>query len=185
MFDFDAGKLLVIGIVALIVVGPKELPRVLRQFGQTLGKLRRMAAEFQSQFMDAVKEAELDGIRDDIAKMADQAQIEAAFDPIHTIRSEITEALADRPADGAPSLDLAGLNEAQDSHDFHDVDFLEAGVAPVAHTVESMNEQEPEFPFDAPAPAPAHKAVGSEAVAVAPSPAEPSEPSLMRKMGGI
>jgi Sec-independent protein translocase protein TatA len=44
MFDFDAGKLIIVGIVALIVIGPKELPRVMLQVGQAAAKMRRMAA---------------------------------------------------------------------------------------------------------------------------------------------
>ena len=51
MFDFDAGKLIVIGIVALVAIPSKDLPRVLRQLGQLTGKMRRMAAEFQGQFL--------------------------------------------------------------------------------------------------------------------------------------
>jgi Tat protein translocase TatB subunit len=60
MFDIDAGKLIIVGIVALIVIGPKELPRVMLQVGQAAAKMRRMAAEFRSQFMDAMREAEID-----------------------------------------------------------------------------------------------------------------------------
>ncbi len=52
MFDFDAGKLIVFGIVALAVIPPKDLPRVLRTVGKYVGQMRRMAAEFQGQFMD-------------------------------------------------------------------------------------------------------------------------------------
>ena len=54
MFDLGGGELLVIGIIALIVIGPKELPGLLRTIGQALGKLRRMAADFQGQFSDAM-----------------------------------------------------------------------------------------------------------------------------------
>ena len=50
MFDISWGELLVIGMVALIVIGPKELPGVLRTIGQWMGKIRRMASEFQGQF---------------------------------------------------------------------------------------------------------------------------------------
>ena len=59
MFDLGGGELLVIGIVALVVIGPKELPGLLRTIGQALGKLRRMAGVFQGQFNDAMKEADL------------------------------------------------------------------------------------------------------------------------------
>jgi sec-independent protein translocase protein TatB len=59
MFDIGGGELLLIGIVALIAIGPKELPTVLRTLGQWMGKLRRMASEFQNQFQEAVREAEM------------------------------------------------------------------------------------------------------------------------------
>ena len=58
MFDFDASKFVLIGIVALIFIGPKELPGVLRTVGQYMGKVRRMASEFQGQFTEAMREAE-------------------------------------------------------------------------------------------------------------------------------
>lgn len=95
MFDLDPGKLLIIGVVALVVIPPKDLPSVMRQVGQTLGKLRRMAAEFQSQFMDAVREAELDEIRKDVAKIADSAKLDVDFDPVATVRNEIKGALGE------------------------------------------------------------------------------------------
>src|SRR6476646_7100585 len=59
MFDIGWGELVVIGIVALIAIGPKELPTVLRTLGQYMGKVRRMASEFQGQFQEAMREAEL------------------------------------------------------------------------------------------------------------------------------
>ena len=73
MFDFDAGKLIVIGIVALVAIPSKDLPRVLRQLGQLTGKMRRMAAEFQGQFMDAMREAELHDLKKDLEKEVDSA----------------------------------------------------------------------------------------------------------------
>ena len=59
MFDIGWGEFLLIGIVALIVIGPKELPGVLRTLGQWMTKLRRMASEFQGQFQEAMREAEM------------------------------------------------------------------------------------------------------------------------------
>ncbi|WP_131193832.1 Sec-independent protein translocase protein TatB [Lichenihabitans psoromatis] len=93
MFDFDAGKLLIIGVVALVVIGPKDLPRVLRQVGQAVGRLRRMASEFQGQFMDAMKEADIQDIRDEMAKMTSQADLKVHFDPVRDIQSELTNAV--------------------------------------------------------------------------------------------
>ena len=59
MFDFGAGELVVIGVVALVAIGPKELPGLLRTVGQAVGRLRRMAGDFQSQFNDAMREADM------------------------------------------------------------------------------------------------------------------------------
>ncbi len=62
--NFAWSEILVIAVVAIIVVGPKDLPGMLRQIGKALGSVRRMGNEFQRQFNDAVKEAELDDLKD-------------------------------------------------------------------------------------------------------------------------
>jgi sec-independent protein translocase protein TatB len=63
MFDIGWSELLVIAVVAIVVVGPKELPRLMRIFGHYVGKLRRMAADFQRQFEEAVRDTEIDEVR--------------------------------------------------------------------------------------------------------------------------
>jgi sec-independent protein translocase protein TatB len=63
MFDIGWSELLVIAVVALIAIGPKELPGVLRNVGHWMGKVRRMAAEFQSQFQEAMREAEMEDLK--------------------------------------------------------------------------------------------------------------------------
>lgn len=63
MFDIGWSELLVIGVVAIVVVGPKELPRLMRTFGHYLGKVRHMAADFQRQFEEAVRDSEIDEVR--------------------------------------------------------------------------------------------------------------------------
>jgi sec-independent protein translocase protein TatB len=73
MFDIGWSELLVIAVVALIVIGPKELPAVLRTVGQWTTKIRRMAGEFQSQFQEALREAEMADLKkhaDDLNKAA-------------------------------------------------------------------------------------------------------------------
>ena len=59
MFDIGWSELLVIAVVALIAIGPKELPGMLRMIGQWMGKARKMAGEFQGQFNEAMREAEM------------------------------------------------------------------------------------------------------------------------------
>lgn len=63
MFDIGWSELLVIAVVAVVVIGPKELPRLMRTFGHYTGKVRRAAAEFQRQFDDAIRETEIDEVR--------------------------------------------------------------------------------------------------------------------------
>ena len=72
MFDIGWSELLLIGVVALIVIGPKELPGVLRTSGQWMTKVRRMANEFQNQFQDAMREAELADLKKEVDEMAAQ-----------------------------------------------------------------------------------------------------------------
>jgi len=93
MFDFDVGKILIIGIVALVVIGPKELPRVFRQVGQTIGKLRRISSDFQRQFMDAMREADMAELRAEAEKLAQAARVDVAYDPVREIKSHMTDAV--------------------------------------------------------------------------------------------
>ncbi len=63
MFDIGWSELLVIAVVAIVVVGPRELPKLMRSFGYYAGKVRKAAAEFRRQFDDAMREAELDEVK--------------------------------------------------------------------------------------------------------------------------
>ena len=69
MLDFGAGEFVVVGVVALIAIGPKELPGVLRAIGRSVGKMRRMAGDFQNQFNDAMREMELEEARKKVEEM--------------------------------------------------------------------------------------------------------------------
>jgi sec-independent protein translocase protein TatB len=93
MFDFDAGKLVVFGIVALAVIPPKDLPRVLRTVGKYVGQMRRMAADFQGQFAEAIKEAELDSVRKELDEIHKSAAVNTAFDPASMMRDNVTKAV--------------------------------------------------------------------------------------------
>src|SRR6476469_2866760 len=93
MFDFDAGKLVVFGIVALAVIPPKDLPRVLRTVGKYVGQMRRMASDFQGQFMDAMKEVELDSVRKEIEEINKAATVDTSFDPANLMRDNLTKAV--------------------------------------------------------------------------------------------
>jgi sec-independent protein translocase protein TatB len=91
MLDIGGGELLVIGIVALVVIGPKELPGLLRTAGNAMGKVRRMAAEFRGQFDEAMREAELEEAKKAFNSVDDAARSASTggFNPLDTIRNEI------------------------------------------------------------------------------------------------
>jgi sec-independent protein translocase protein TatB len=93
MFEFDAAKLVLIGIVALIVIGPKELPRVMRQVGHAAAKLRRLGAEFQAQFMEAMREADAEELKTDVRKLAESAKVDLGVNPLALASAELTTAL--------------------------------------------------------------------------------------------
>jgi sec-independent protein translocase protein TatB len=92
MFDLDIGKLMVFGIVALAVIPPKDLPRVLRTVGKYVGQMRRMASEFQGQFMEAIKEADVESVKKELESIGASAKIDSSFDPAMAMRDEIHRA---------------------------------------------------------------------------------------------
>lgn len=82
MLGLDFSELIIIGVVALIVVGPKELPQLMRTIGQWVGKARRMATEFQGQMNEAIREAELDDVRksvEDLRSLSPKALVAEQF----------------------------------------------------------------------------------------------------------
>jgi sec-independent protein translocase protein TatB len=94
MFDISWGELVLIGMVALIVIGPKELPTVLRTVGQWMTKVRRMAAEFQGQFQEAMREAEFADLKKQVDSISDPTQ----YNPLDIAQKELDGAFADKPA---------------------------------------------------------------------------------------
>jgi sec-independent protein translocase protein TatB len=95
MFDIGWGEILVIGIVALVVIGPKELPGVVRTLGQTMAKLRRMAADFQNQFNEAMREAELADLKKDAEKIIESATGAVTYNPLQKAGEELQKAVED------------------------------------------------------------------------------------------
>jgi sec-independent protein translocase protein TatB len=72
MFDIGWSELLVIAVVAIVVVGPKDLPRLMRTFGHYAGKLRRAAADFQRQFEEAIRDTEIEEVKKAIESVRDE-----------------------------------------------------------------------------------------------------------------
>lgn len=95
MFDIGAIELLVIGIVAIIVVGPKELPKMLRAFGQFVAKMRGMAREFQGMFEEAARDTGID----DIAKGVGDVKNFSVTDSVSKVLDPVKEDLRDMKLD--------------------------------------------------------------------------------------
>ena len=78
MFDIGWSELLVIGVVAIVVVGPKELPRLMRTFGHYVGKLLHMTADVQRQFEQIVRDTGIEEVR----KMTQESHAEVSDTPL-------------------------------------------------------------------------------------------------------
>ena len=103
MFEIGWSELVVIAIVALIAIGPKELPGVLRMVGQWLGKARKMAAEFQGQFQEAMREAEMADLKKSFDEVKDAATGLAPGNIMTSLQRDVGDALQigdiDKPVD--------------------------------------------------------------------------------------
>ena|SRR5438552_6374945 len=100
MFDIGWSELVVIAVVALIAIGPKELPGVLRMVGQWMGKARKMAAEFQGQFQEAMREAEM-------------ADLKKSFDEVKEAATGFTSnnVMTSLERDVGKALDIDGIDK--------------------------------------------------------------------------
>lgn len=102
MFNFGWGEIVLIGIVALIAIGPKELPTVLRSVGQMMAKVRRMAAEFQGQFQEAMREAEMADVKKSFDEIREAASSFTAGGLMTSLEKSAAKSLdvdvADKPA---------------------------------------------------------------------------------------
>lgn len=93
MFDFAWSELMLIGLVALIVIGPKDLPRVLRTAGKWVSQARAVAREFQGSIDQMIRESELEDVRREVEKVASTDighQIEKSIDPEGELQGALT-----------------------------------------------------------------------------------------------
>jgi sec-independent protein translocase protein TatB len=168
MLDMSWGEIMVIGAVALIVIGPKDLPKALRTVGQVTGKIRRMASEFQGQFAEAMREAELDDVKRQIQGVNDQV---SSFNPVQTIRTEIKGAVEAPTAGTTPTGQVSAPVADQppsptDAPVLPEPDLLLPPVPPVSEPAETIS-----VAVNTPAPA----AAEPEAPPAAASGAKPTE----------
>jgi sec-independent protein translocase protein TatB len=118
MFDIGWSELVVIAVVALIAIGPKELPGVLRMVGQWMGKARKMAAEFQGQFQEAMREAEMADIKKSFDEVKEAATGIAGGNIMTSLQKDVSDSLQigdiDKPVDAqvASAIDATSTSDA-------------------------------------------------------------------------
>jgi sec-independent protein translocase protein TatB len=101
MFDLAWGEIFVIGLVAVLVLGPKELPQAMRTFAKALRKVRNLGSEFQGHFNEMLREAELDEVRKQVQKFSQTSLTEHVtnyIDPKGEISKEVQSTFQDPDA---------------------------------------------------------------------------------------
>ena len=171
LFDIGWPELLLIGVVALVVIGPKDLPRALRVAGFWVRKARTLSREFQSSVDQMIREAELDEIRQDLKKATEfdlENELKQTVDPTGELAESIkppelpdyfAEAEGPKPADGEPAAALPAPSDIAES------------AAPESAAAEAVPE--PARSADDEPPATADHANGGPAPGPAPAPPKP------------
>jgi len=126
MFDITSSKLLILGIVALLVIGPKDLPALLRTIGKYVGIIKRQAAEFRAQFDEAMRESELADLRKDVESLGREAEqtMRAAEQSVEKdwaqAQASVNSALDGEAAAAAtPAADATAAADATPAADAH------------------------------------------------------------------
>jgi len=122
MFDFAWSELALIGVVALVAIGPKDMPVAIKSVATLVKKARRMAGEFQTHVDDLMKEADLSEMRDSLAGLRNlnlRQTVERALDPDGALRSSLT---------APPINDFVGVRP---SHTIHDPNAMGGAPFPV------------------------------------------------------
>ena len=115
MFDLEWSKLALIAVVALVVIGPKDLPRVMRILGQWVQRARAIAREFQGSLDQMVREAELEDMKRDIDKVANLDvghEIGETIDPRGELQRSLNDPVLSNPPTEAPKLETQQLAES-------------------------------------------------------------------------
>ena len=155
MFGIDSPELLVIAIVALVVIGPKELPGMLRSWGKWMAKARGMAAEFRGHVDEMVRQSELDDVKKQLVDLQ-------SLDPTKEIKSIVQEGVAE------------GEKALADAKSTFDNPLAEPESAPqIAVEAAPETAAAEAGPAAEPAPAPMVAEVAPETAGEKPPPAEP------------
>jgi sec-independent protein translocase protein TatB len=154
MFDIGWSEFVVIAIVALIAIGPKELPGVLRMVGQWMGKARKMAAEFQGQFQEAMREAEMADLKKSFDEVKEAATGFGGDNVMTSLQEDVGNALRiddiDKPAAAAtdtPAIEppvTPTTPEAPIPETFTEADAHALASQPLAITREAQAQPAPQ-----------------------------------------
>ena len=115
MFDFAWSEMAVIAVVALIAIGPKDMPVAIRAVTNAIKKARRMAAEFQTHVDEMVREANLEEVKQSLNEIRNfdvSSTVERHIDPDHTIRESFTDPFKETPVSAAAATEPAAQAEA-------------------------------------------------------------------------
>ncbi len=156
MFDIGWSELVVIAVVALIAIGPKELPGVLRMVGQWMGKARKMAAEFQGQFQEAMREAEMADLKKSFDEVKEAATGFTSGNVMTSLEKDVGNALRiddiDKPVAAIDPPVTSKIDapvtpttpEAPIPETFTEADAHAAAMEPLAITREAQVQPAPE-----------------------------------------
>ena len=100
MFDFAFSEIALIGVVALVAIGPKDMPVAIKAISDTIKKLRRMAGEFQGHVDEMIREADLGDVKtsfNELRSLSPRALVQRAIDPDGAVRTALADPFRDRP----------------------------------------------------------------------------------------
>ena len=155
MFDFSWSQIMLIGVVALVLIGPKDLPIALRAVSNMMKKARAMAAEFHTHVDDMMKSADLKGVKDQFNEMRSfdlRSEIEKVVDPDRSIRDTLNTnpldgGLAATPGEPEPPPPTAPVVPPPDPTRAHAPAFIPPGlVIPRPEAVETPQPEVAETP---------------------------------------
>src|SRR5262249_37843053 len=153
MFDITSSKLLILGIVALIIIGPKDLPALLRTIGKYVGIIKRQAAEFRAQFDEAMRESERADLKRDVESLGREAE-QSMRDAEHSVEKDL--------ADAQKSVETALNTDADTATGAARPDLAEEAAATPLNGSGGAGETSTPEPVAAPAPAESVKAPETE-----------------------
>jgi sec-independent protein translocase protein TatB len=179
MFDISWTEFLLIGVVALIVIGPKELPGVMRTMGQWTRKLRGMASDFQHQFQEAMREAEMADLKKQVDDMTHDIK---NYDPLKGVRTDVESIGKDIETPAVPPAPAAAPSLPEATAQLADNNVVGTATGPVVP--EAAEQSAAEMSAGEVAQGSESTIVASATAPVAPEPAEEiSQPDSTRRAG--